>query len=206
MCFQKRRYEEWKCILLKGKRVILSWNWLCDWGKNRGKPWLQKVAEGLWKRNTEERILYVINTFYQEKVDTRLDLVSLSQGNKVFLEYAFWYQIIWVPMPLNDLYLHLKIFFTLAQQVIVSPYDSIWLGVLKHFEGLPWWVSGKESACSAGDTGLIPVLGGSHMPWGNQAPVPQLLKCLEPASCNRRRHCKGKPTRCSQGAAPARQS
>jgi len=22
--------------------------------------------------------------------------------------------------------------------------------------GLPWWVSGKESACQAGDTGLIP--------------------------------------------------
>jgi len=23
-------------------------------------------------------------------------------------------------------------------------------------EGLPWWLSGKESTCNAGDTGLIP--------------------------------------------------
>ena len=27
--------------------------------------------------------------------------------------------------------------------------------------GLPWWPSGKESACSAGDLGLIPGLGRS---------------------------------------------
>ena len=27
--------------------------------------------------------------------------------------------------------------------------------------GLPWWFSGKESACNAGDLGLIPGLGGS---------------------------------------------
>ena len=26
-------------------------------------------------------------------------------------------------------------------------------------EGLPWWFSGKESACNAGDLGLIPGLG-----------------------------------------------
>ena len=25
-------------------------------------------------------------------------------------------------------------------------------------KGLPWWLSGKESACSAGDLGLIPGL------------------------------------------------
>ena len=33
-------------------------------------------------------------------------------------------------------------------------------------EGLPWWLSGKESACSAGaaeDTGLVPGLG--RLPW-----------------------------------------
>ena len=27
--------------------------------------------------------------------------------------------------------------------------------------GLPWWLSGKESACNAGDTGSIPKLGRS---------------------------------------------
>ena len=28
-------------------------------------------------------------------------------------------------------------------------------------EGLPWWLSGKESTCNAGDVGSIPVLGRS---------------------------------------------
>ena len=27
--------------------------------------------------------------------------------------------------------------------------------------GLPWWLSGKDSACQAGDVNLIPVLGRS---------------------------------------------
>ena len=40
---------------------------------------------------------------------------------------------------------------------------------------LPWCLSGKEFAASAGDTGSIPDLGKSHMPWSNQARVPQLL-------------------------------
>ena len=36
--------------------------------------------------------------------------------------------------------------------------------------GLPWWLSGKESACSAGDAGLIPGLGRSPGE-GNGYPV-----------------------------------
>jgi len=28
--------------------------------------------------------------------------------------------------------------------------------------GLPWWLSGKESACNAGDIGLIPGWGRCH--------------------------------------------
>ena len=32
-----------------------------------------------------------------------------------------------------------------------------------HTLGIPWWLSGKESATNAGDTGLIPGLGRSHM-------------------------------------------
>ena len=36
--------------------------------------------------------------------------------------------------------------------------------------GLPWWLSGKESACSAGDAGLIPGLGRSPGE-GNGNPV-----------------------------------
>ena len=41
--------------------------------------------------------------------------------------------------------------------------------------GLPWWLSGKESPASAGDTGLISDPGRSHVLWSNQAHVPQLL-------------------------------
>ena len=34
----------------------------------------------------------------------------------------------------------------------------------------------KDPPANAGDTGPIPVLGKSHVPWGNQARAPQLLK------------------------------
>ena len=45
----------------------------------------------------------------------------------------------------------------------------------KKLQGLPWWLSGKESACqkkknlpaNTGDTGSIPGPGRSHMLWGN---------------------------------------
>ena len=32
-----------------------------------------------------------------------------------------------------------------------------------HIHGLPWWLNGKESACSAGDPSLIP--GSGRPPW-----------------------------------------
>ena len=32
---------------------------------------------------------------------------------------------------------------------------------------LPWWLSGKEAACKAGDVALIPDPGISHMLWSN---------------------------------------
>ena len=40
--------------------------------------------------------------------------------------------------------------------------DSWWyLGFSIHTVGLLWWLNGKESACNAGDSGLIPGLGRS---------------------------------------------
>ena len=42
--------------------------------------------------------------------------------------------------------------------------------------GLPWWLSGKESACNAGDTGSIPGLGRS--PEGGNGNLHQYF-CLE---------------------------
>ena len=44
-----------------------------------------------------------------------------------------------------------------------------------HF-GLPWWLSGKESACNAGDLGLIPGLGRS-LGRGHDSPLQ--FSCLE---------------------------
>ena len=40
---------------------------------------------------------------------------------------------------------------------------------------LPWWLSGKESACSAGNTGSTLDPGRSHVLQSNEARVLQLL-------------------------------
>ena len=39
--------------------------------------------------------------------------------------------------------------------------------------GLLWWLSGKESACSAEDRGSIPAPGRSHMLQDNEAYLPR---------------------------------
>ena len=53
--------------------------------------------------------------------------------------------------------------------------------------GFPWWSSGLKSALQCRDTCLIPHLGRSRMPWGNEARELQLLSAcsLEPRLCNR---------------------
>ena len=48
------------------------------------------------------------------------------------------------------------------------------LNVQHKSKGLPWWISGKESACSAGDMGLIPGLGRSPGE-GKWQPTPVFL-------------------------------
>ena len=45
-----------------------------------------------------------------------------------------------------------------------------------HVEVLPWWHSGKESACNAGDTGSIP---GSEISPGEGNGNPLQYSCLE---------------------------
>ena len=73
--------------------------------------------------------------------------------------------------------------------------------------GFPGGPVVTNSPCNARDTGLIPGLGRSHMPWSNQAcesqllsqcsraGEPQLLKPehLEPVLHNKRSHCNEKP-------------
>ena len=52
----------------------------------------------------------------------------------------------------------------------------IFLFIYLAMPGLPWWLSGKESACNAGDLGLIPGLGRS--PGGGHV-NPLQYSCLE---------------------------
>ena len=53
----------------------------------------------------------------------------------------------------------------------------------------------KNPSANAGDMGLIPGPGRSHMPWSNKALVPQRLKPthLEPVRHNKRSDCDEKP-------------
>ena len=39
--------------------------------------------------------------------------------------------------------------------------ENFKINKLYSFEGLPWWLSGKESTCNAGDVASVPGLGGS---------------------------------------------
>ena len=41
-------------------------------------------------------------------------------------------------------------------QIYNTGYTSILYSIVNYSQGLPWWLSGKESACSSGDMGLIP--------------------------------------------------
>ena len=57
----------------------------------------------------------------------------------------------------------------------------------------------KNLPTKAGDKGLIPGLGRSHVPWGNKAHLPQLLSwhALELMLCKKRSHWKEKPMHCN---------
>ena len=65
-------------------------------------------------------------------------------------------------------------------------YISLLTFSLKRYtKGFPGGAVVKNPPANAGDTGLSPGPGSSHMLWSNQARVPQLLTCtLEPASHN----------------------
>ena len=72
----------------------------------------------------------------------------------------------------------------------------------------------KNPPANTGDTGLIPGLGGSHMPWNNYAHAPQLLSLcsrahapqllkatgLGPVLHNKRRRCSEKPTHATKSS------
>ena len=49
------------------------------------------------------------------------------------------------------------------------------LMILSVPDGLPWWLSGKESTCNAGDAGLIP--GSGRYPGGRNGD-PLQVSCL----------------------------
>ena len=53
----------------------------------------------------------------------------------------------------------------------------------------------KNLPANAGEVSLIPDPGWSHMQWGNEACVPQVLSwhALEPVLHNKKSHCNEKP-------------
>ena len=65
--------------------------------------------------------------------------------------------------------------------------------------GIPWWLSGKESACQAGDMGSIPGLGRSTGPGATEPSA----ATTEAALCNQRSHHNDKPVHRNQRVAPA---
>ena len=94
------------------------------------------------------------------------------------------------------------------------------VGIEKDPEGFPGGLVVKSPPANAGDTGLIPDPGRSHMPQHSEACAPQLLSwccrahvlqllkptCLEPMLCNKRSHCNEKPVHHHWSVAPALQN
>ena len=57
---------------------------------------------------------------------------------------------------------------------------SLWqTGVVRHLKGLSWWLSGKESACNAGDTGDEGSIPGLERSPGGGPGKPLQCSCLE---------------------------
>ena len=65
-------------------------------------------------------------------------------------------------------------YFTLGIYLFILQYIAFAVGVSLVHLGLPWWLSGKESACSAGDAGSIP--GSGKILWRRKRqPTPVFL-------------------------------
>jgi len=62
---------------------------------------------------------------------------------------------------------------TTCEHTVACRYILRHVGILY---GLPWWLSGKESACNAGDMSLIPALGRSS---GRGHGNPPQYSCLK---------------------------
>ena len=62
----------------------------------------------------------------------------------------------------------------------------------------PGGTENKNPPANAGDMGLIPGLGKSHMLWSLLAATTEACVPLEPIICNKRSHGNEKPTRCNK--------
>ena len=105
---------------------------------------------------------FFFNLFYWSIVDLQFWVFVVQQSD--------CYTYIYVPF-------HILFHHDLSQGIESSSLYSM---------GLPKWLSGKESACNAGDTGLIPGPGRSPGGGGNGNPLQH--SCLE-NSKNRRAWC-----------------
>ena len=92
----------------------------------------------------------------------------------------------------------------MVEAVSLEPYPQFYIKK-QTFGGLLWWLSDENPPGNAGDMGLVPDSGGSHMPSSNLAHAPQLLnlcsrawgpqllnegslRALEPLLCSERSH------------------
>ena len=151
MCFQKRRCEQWKYILLKGKRATC---WLLLSGKNKR----QSMAIESCRRFTEEE--HWEKNFVGGQDFLRLDWTEL--GKWIFSRVSWCSPVGWLGLvslspkrtkfswntpfaitlceflclPISVCIYFWNLFFTLAQGIIVftGTHYSIRLGILKLFE------------------------------------------------------------------------
>ena len=107
---------------------------------------------------------------------------------------------------------------TLAHFSLVQVCPPDWFLQVKKAEGFPGGTVVKNLPANAGDTGLSPGPGRSHIPQSNEARAPQLLSlrsrtrepqllkpvCLEPVLLNKRSHHNEKHRAPQRRVAPAR--
>ena len=56
---------------------------------------------------------------------------------------------------------------------------QVWLAMAEIWVGLPWWLSGKESTCNAGDTGGVGTIPGSGRSPREESGNPLQYSCWE---------------------------
>ena len=101
---------------------------------------------------------------------------------RMLVGHLWWFQILcwWICW----IYQEKVLSFVIVSSFLVQSNEMRWAGIKEAGRGFPGGPVVKNPPSNARDTGLIPCPGRSHMLWGNEARVPQLLsqhsRALEP--------------------------